>query len=108
MGPRRDLSSTFLNFIFLIVKMCIIVNMSNFNVLSKLKSQISSNKQDSGLKNLYMYWYKFNQLLLFVDNSLYNHIKLIYFLVTSHFDKEMLISYFYLFVNKYKTQDLFT
>lgn len=78
MGPRRDLSSTFLNFIFLIVKMCIIVNMSNFNVLSKLKSQTSSNKQDSGLKNLYMYWYKFNQLLLFVDNSLYNHIKLTY------------------------------
>lgn len=78
MGPRRDLSSTFLNFIFLIVKMCIIVNMSNFNVLSKLKSQISSNKQDSGLKNLYMHWYKFNQLLLFVDNSLYNHIILIY------------------------------
>lgn len=52
--------------------------MSNFNVLLKLKSQISSNKQDSGLKNLYMYWYKFNQLLLFVDNSLYNHIKLTY------------------------------
>lgn len=52
--------------------------MSNFNVLSKLKSQISSNKQDSGLKNLYMYWYKFSQLLLFVDNSLYNHIKLTY------------------------------
>lgn len=52
--------------------------MSNFNVLSKLESQISSNKQDSGLKNLYMYWYKFNQLLLFVDNSLYNHIKLTY------------------------------
>lgn len=49
--------------------------MSNFNVLSKLKSQISSNKQDSGLKNLYMYW---SQLLLFVDNSLYNHIKLTY------------------------------